>query len=383
MAPKSDKPTRVGLPAARTFAFLGALLFLVAATPVLSRWLRAVELLQGLTQKHRGLAASEAVESDLVEREVTLPLLGRGVRARLYSKSGARGPGLVLAHGVHYAGIDEKRLIPFARELSRAGFTVLTPELRDIADYRITRDSLDVLVESVRYLSERRDWISGERVGLMGFSFAGGLSLVAATDPRLDNRLSFVTSVGGHHDLERVLHFFTRNQIDTPRGVSNLKAHEYGLAVLVYDSLDRFVPTEDRPIMRQALKAWLMEDRPRARAAASQRVTHEAEHLFQLLEGERLHELAPELERVIVERRPELEALSSRGHLARSRVPIHLLHGTGDTVIPPSETEWAAKELGTAPHEALVSPLLEHVEVNQVAGFSEQVKLVGFVAAML
>ncbi len=351
---------------------------------MLSRWTRAVELLSGLGQKPRAPNGSATTEADLVVEDVTLPLAGRQVRARVYRKDPTRpGPGLVLAHGVHYAGIDEKRLIPFARQLSRAGFTVLTPELRDLADYRITKDSLDILVDSALYLGKRRDWATTSRVGLMGFSFAGGLSLVAATDPRLDGRLSFVTSVGGHHDLERVLHFFTQNRIDTPHGTASLQAHEYGLAVLVYDSLDHFVPEEDRPAMQRALKFWLMEDRAQARAAASQRVTPEAEHLFQLLEGQRLHELAPELERIIAARRPELRALSSHGKLAHTKVPIHLLHGTGDTVIPPSETEWAAKELDRAPHDALVSPLLEHVEVNQVAGFSEQVKLVGFVAAML
>jgi dienelactone hydrolase len=374
----------VGLPAARTFAFLSALLFLVASTPVLSRWMRAVELLQGLSEKHRSPSSTATTKPDLAEEEVRLPLAGRSVRARVYRVDPRKpAPGLVLAHGVHYAGIDEKRLIPFARQLARAGFTVLTPELRDLADYRITRDSLAVLVDSARYLGSRRDWASDERVGLMGFSFAGGLSLVAATDPRLEGKLSFVTSVGGHHDLERVLRFFTQNRIETPRGTASLRAHEYGLAVLVYDSLDRFVPEEDRPAMQRAFKLWLMEDRPNARAWASRRVSAEAERLFLLLEGGRLHELGPDLEHVIAARRPELEALSSRGKLARARVPIHLLHGTGDTVIPPSETEWAAKELDRAPHDALVSPLLEHVEVNRVAGFSEQVKLIGFVAAML
>jgi dienelactone hydrolase len=374
----------VGLPAARTFAFLSALLFLVASTPVLSRWMRAVELLQGLGQKHRARSSPATTEHDLSEEDVTLPLSGRSIRARVYRKVPSHpGPGLVLAHGVHYAGIDEKRLIPFAQQLARAGFTVLTPELRDLADYRITRDSLNVLLDSALYLGSRKDWVSDQRVGLMGFSFAGGLSLVAASDPRLDGRLSFVTSVGGHHDLERVLHFFTQNRIDTPRGVTSLRAHEYGLAVLVYDSLGHFVPEEDRAVMQRAIKFWLMEDRARSRAAASQRVTAEAEHLFQLLESQHLHDLAPELERIIAARRPELRALSSHGKLAHVKVPIHLLHGTGDTVIPPSETEWAAKELDRAPHDALVSPLLEHVEVNQAAGFSEQVKLVGFVAAML
>lgn len=373
----------MGLPAARTFAFLSALVLVVATTPLLARWARAVELLMGLGAAHGATASRTVPTRPIFEEELSLPLAGRAVRARSYRPAQAPGPALVLAHGVHHAGIDEKRLVRFARELARTGFTVITPELRYLADYRVTRDSLEVLVEAVRYVGGERRWASSPRVGLMGFSFAGGLALVAATDPRLDGRLSFVTSVGGHHDLERVLNFLIGHRIETPRGPLSLEAHEYGLAVLVYDSLDELAPEADTSALRRAFKLWLMEDRPRARAAAAECQTPEGERLFALLAGQRLAELSPELKRLLSARRTELLALSPRGKLARARVPIYLLHGSGDTVIPPSETEWAARELGQAPHAALVSPLLEHVSLNRATGLAEQLKLIGFVASML
>ncbi|HEY0468768.1 MAG TPA: hypothetical protein VGC79_31455 [Polyangiaceae bacterium] len=45
--------------------------------------------------------------------------------------------------------------------------------------------------------------------------------------------LSFVTSVGGHHDLRHVLRFLIHNEIETPSGIAHSQAHEYGLVVLV------------------------------------------------------------------------------------------------------------------------------------------------------
>jgi dienelactone hydrolase len=356
-------------------------LFALAASAVVSepasrRW-RAAELLLALS-------AGETRGSALIEQELWLPGRRGPIRARVYRLSGsARSPGLVLSHGVHHRGIDERRLVPFARELARTGLVVLTPELDDLTDYRITHRGLEVVTDSARWLSGQRPLVSSERVGLLGFSFAGGLSLIAAADPELEGRLAYVTSVGGHHDLSRVLRFLISDRIETPSGPRPSKAHEYGLIVLLYQNLEAFVPDADLPLMRQSVRAWLQEDRARARMLASLRTRPESEALFSRLETGRLRELAPELERLLSEHRAELSALSPASRLARISVPVYLLHGSADSVIPASETEWASRELGTRNHAALVSPLLEHVEVNGTAGLLERALLVDFMARML
>ena len=59
------------------------------------------------------------------------------------------------------------------------------------------------------------------------------------------------------------------------------------------------------------------------------------------------------------------------------------MHGAGDSVIPASETEWAERELQGTEHVALVSPLLEHVEVSKPAGIADQLALVRFMSHLL
>ena len=105
------------MPRRRRFALLLALVALVAlAAPVASRYLRAGRLLYALSGAN-DRAAAEVVEKDLVIEGREGP-----IRARLYRRADtAEGPGLVVAHGVHWKGIDERRLVPFARELARAG----------------------------------------------------------------------------------------------------------------------------------------------------------------------------------------------------------------------------------------------------------------------
>ena len=284
---------------------------------------------------------------------------------------------------MHYQGIDERRLVPFARGLAESGMTVLTPEPSDIADYRITSAGVGMIRSAVRYLASDTEHVSGERVGLLGFSFAGGLSLVAAEGPETSRRLSFVTSVGGHHDLRRVLRFLIHNQIETPHGLVHRQAHEYGLVVLVYGNLEHFVPVADLPAMRAGFKAWLKEDRASAREFAKARRTPEAEQLWQLLEAGKLQSLAPELDALLESQQGQLAGLSAAGRLGELKIPVYLLHGAHDHVIPPSETDAAGLELGAATHLALVSPLIEHVEVSKTAGLGDELALLSFMARLL
>lgn len=342
-----------------------------------ARHVRAAQFLETLSAKP---AASSAIKTE----DVTILGANGPIRARLYFRDGAKpGAGIVVAHGVHYQGIDEGRLVPFARALAEAGNTVLTPELADVADYRITASGVNVIRDAVRYLAARHDHVAGERVGLLGFSFAGGLSLVAAQDDATAQHLSFVTSVGGHHDLRRVLRFLVHNEIETPHGVLQQQAHEYGLVVLLYGNLERFIPEPDLPALREAFKAWLHEDRKTAREAAEARITPEAEYIWELLETGQLQLLSPELDQLLETQRADLAALSSAGHLRNIPVPVYLLHGSHDSVIPPSETDAANLELAGSDHLALVTPLLEHVEVSKTAGLAEKWALLTFMAKLL
>jgi len=321
------------------------------------RYWRAGKMLTALSTSHAGGKNAEAAQDPLVEETLTITGAGGPFRARIFHlRAQARGRGLIVAHGIHHEGMNEHRMVPFARELARAGLVVLTPEITDLADYRITSQGVSVIRDAAVYLGGRHDLVNDEPVGLLGFSFAGGLALVAAEQPPLAGHLAYVVSVGGHHDLERVLRFLIRNEVETPAGLVHKQAHDYGLMVLLYGYVDRFEPEPDR-----------------------------GRQLWQLAETQKLQTLAPEMEAIVVEQRGELAALSPRGRLAAIRAPVYLVHGTGYSVIPASETEWAGAELdaGKADHIALVTPLMEHVEVSHSAGIGDKVALLRFIAQLL
>ena len=359
----------------RTWILVVVALGVAVLVPSGARVWRAVCLL-------RALAARGDAPAEVRTEEVTIAAGGRAVRARIYFRAeGSSRRGLVVAHGVHYQGIDG-RLVPFARELARSGLVVLTPALDDLADYRIDPRSVTELADSVLYLGGRPDRVDG-KIGLLGFSFGGGLALRAAEEPALRGRLSHVVSIGGYHDLGRVLRFFLTGIADTPDGPVTARPHEYGPLVLLYRHLDALVPPRDRARAREAVRAWLREESDHARSLVRQLSTSRARRLFALIADHAVDRLRPRLERLLAADRPALDALSPRDRLSRIEVPVFLLHGRSDTVIPPSESRWAGAELGPREHEALISPVLGHAEVAGQASLADQIELVLFTSRML
>ena len=357
--------------------FLVAGLVVVLLAPAAARCWRARGLLRSLA------AAPAEPTAEVRTEEVSIPGRHKAIRGRLYWRADGTGrEGLVVAHGVHHQGIDEKRLVPFARALALSGLVVLTPALDDLADYRIDTRSVGELADSVVYLSRRTDLVEG-RVGLLGFSFGGGLALLAAGEPLLHERVSHVVSIGGYHDLGRVLRFFLTGVAETPEGPVPGHPHEYGPLVLLYRHLDRLVPAVDHQPLREVVRAWLREEFPRARMLARGLSSAEARSLFALIDGHALDRLRPRLEALLDADAGALETLSPRNKLARIEAPVYLLHGAGDTVIPASEVRWAGAELGQREHLALISPLLEHVEVSHQAALGDELDLLLFMSRAL
>lgn len=355
------------------------------AAPV-ERHVRAASLLLGLSGAEpswAGLVTSEvAIESLELPAEVTSNK-APSIRARLYRPSSgvSRPRGLVLAHGVHWLGIDEPRLVALARGFARAGITVLTPELGPLADYRVDDEgNLDALRVSVRWLARDPNVRAGG-VGLLGVSFAGGLALRVATEPALAADLAYVASIGGHHDMARVAKYFVTDKIDTPDGVVDWKAHDYGLAVLVYNTPERFVSEADAPHLRAAVRAFLRETYAAAESAALA-LSPEGRAVFHRIAHRDRFALAAIVLRELPSMAPTMNAASPAGRMGNIRVPVFLLHGAHDDVVPPSESRFSAREAPGDVH-LLVTSKIGHAEMGKDESKLDEIRLVRFMAGLL
>jgi pimeloyl-ACP methyl ester carboxylesterase len=347
------------------------------------RYLRAMSVLLRLQNPNAQGFATSFARHAVTEQEGLVETPHGALKFRLYLPLGVSHPGgIVLLHGIHRAGIEEPRLINFARSMAGAGIEVMTPELEDLADYRVTPRTTDVIGDAAVVLGNK---MGLPKVGVLGLSFAGGLALLAADKPEYAEKIGFVTAVGAHDDMTRVARFFAANMIERPDGSEvALKAHEYGVLVLAYSHMEDFFSPRDVPAAREALHKWLWEQPSDAMQVARTLSPAGQQELDRILHHREL--LQATLIQEIQRHGDEMQAVSPHGQISTLRVPVYLLHGTTDTIIPASETLWLSKDVPPQQLKAvLISPAMNmiHVDGQHPVTTSERWALVDFMAQVL
>jgi dienelactone hydrolase len=349
----------------------------------------------GLEKQHPALAA---MQTDVVaERRDTVPSRFGPLRAKLYTPKTHTEAALLLTPGVNALGIDEPRLVTFARHLAASGFIVLTPELPDLSRYQVTARSTDMIEDAAIWFSNRADLTRGHRIGITGISFAGGLSMVAAGRPALRGRLSFVFSFGGHANFQRVVRYLCSGTEPVDPALTSAPPipppHDYGVAIVALDLADQIVPAEQAGPLKTGILTFLhashlalfdqkQADIAFARAREMEASIAEPGRTFLHLVNERdVKILGPRLLPYIANMGDDAALSPDRSPVPDA--PVFLLHGIEDNVVPAQETLRLARhaEPSTTVH-VLLTPLISHAEVDRPATTSEVIALIRFWAGM-
>jgi dienelactone hydrolase len=369
-----------------SYALFGAgmVVLCVVAWPFAKAHVQAVAVLNEVSgQPAPWFARGETVP--VTTQELSFPIEAatgtQMVRARLFLPVGKpNAPGMVVLHGVHHLGIDEPRLMGFARAMAGCGIRVLTPELPGIKDYHVSADSVRTIGGSAKWFAGQ----TGAPVGVMGLSFSGGLALVAAADPKYHADFKFVFAVGSQDSMARVANYYLTGRDARPDGsIEVLAAHEYGPQVLEYGHLEDFVPAEDLEPVRAVLRAHLYEDK-KAEAEASLALNEKQKRETLELMDATLPSTRAKIAAMLTKHTDEVPALSPLGRLQTLGTPVYLLHGEADNIIPSAETLWMAQELRQEDLQAmLVSPVLSHVDLGATPGAMDEWRLVHFFAQVM
>ena len=354
----------------------------LSAWPFTRAHLEAIAILQQVSGQPVPRLIADIVAEPVTTRDLTLDTESGPIRARTYLPTGKPdAPALIVLHGVHHLGIDEPRLMSFARAMASCGIRVLTPELPDIKDYHVDSTSIRTIGESTQWFARK----TGGPVGVMGLSFSGGLALLAAADPLYHKDFKFVFAVGSQDSMGRVAQYYRTGEDARPNGTTELlPAHEYGPLVLEYEYVEDFVPQRDIPAVRAVLRAHLYEDKDAETAAEARLSPSQAIAAKQLMDT-----TSPKTRALIADaitkHAVELNGLSPRSHLATLTTPVYLLHGQADNIIPSAETLWMASELPSVSLQAaLVSPVISHLDFEGAKpGLLDQWRLIHFFALVM
>jgi hypothetical protein len=299
------------------------------------------------------------------DERLTVPWRGGELPARRYRPFLPSERPILLVPGVHAAGVDEPRLDGFARNLAALGHPVVAVGLPDLARYRITPQSTDMIEDAARWLSAQPARNSApEAIGIVGIS---------------------------HGDLPRTLRYLcTGIQPDGARR----PPHDYGVVIILLGAAERLVPAEQVEPLRAAILTFLeashvdMVDKPRAAGIFERARTMTADlgeparTLMTYVNTRDVDHLGPVL-------LPHVSAMGDPALSPAKSVPpagtVYLLHGADDNVIPAVESVLLAEDLkrrGGRVYQ-LATPLITHAEVDRTPTAMEVWNLVRFWAGPL
>jgi dienelactone hydrolase len=333
-----------------------------------------------------------------------IPTRHGDVDGRLYRPAeGSVRRSVTLVPGVHMDGIRETRLVALAQDLAEAGYEVLTVASPDLQRFMITPRNTDIIEDAAKWLAAREP---DRQIGMLGISFSGGLSIVAAGRPELRDKVAFVMSFGGHGDLPRVMRYLCSGNVPPmpPLGEATADVagaehvaihppHDYGVAVGLLGLAEYgIVPADQVEPLRKGILTFLLAssltlvDRAQAeaefeRARAYALTLPEPSRTYMTYVNDRaVDKLGPVL-LPYVEQLSEASAAPalSPERAAAPAAPVFLLHGAEDNVIPSVETVLLANYLrGKTEVHAVLSGLITHAEVDKSAAAIEVWRLVGF-----
>ena len=137
---------------------------------------------------------------DVKHQEISfISRLGR-VEADLYLPGGnSTHPGIVFFMGLVPPERDEDRIVRLGEGLARSGMVVMIPWLETQETNQLSTRDIESLVESFQYL-EAHPRVERDSIGMGGICTGASMSIIAAQDVRINDRVKFVNSFAGYYD---------------------------------------------------------------------------------------------------------------------------------------------------------------------------------------
>lgn len=346
--------------------------------------------------------------SDLAETEVSFPVRGAeapGLGTLVSAPGTSRRTGWVVLHGLTRPGRAHPALLRFVRALASVGGRVLVPEIPAWTELRFEPEGARAIVEgAVRWLAASGASRPGGVI-LVGFSFGGPQGLLAASDPDLAARLRGVVSWGGYESLDRAVAFQFTGRHSLDGSTETIRPDPYGRWVVGANCLVHTPGYRDRRAVADALLRLASEAGERRlppldpgldplKRTLRASMAAEDRELFDLFappwdrdpDPERGQALGQAMVDAAREVMPLLDPIPA---IERILVPVRLLHGRSDRLIPYTETLHLGRTLEprTMDLRTTVTGLFAHSQGSEkiplLAGLREGVGFLRMLSSVL
>lgn len=352
----------------------------------------------------RADVVTREVELDRGDRRVPATLVqpARGAAGAGRGRRGKAAPGWILLHGATVPGREHAQLVRFARSVAHTGATVLVPE---VPEWKALRLAPARTVPTVRAAVPTLQRLSGGPVGLIGFSFGAPHAVLAGAEPDLARELRAIVGFGGYCELPSTLHYLFLGEHEWRGQRHRLRPDPYGRWIVAGNYLPCVAGYPDADAVAGALLALAADaglvglpsgdpaydERKRELAAG---LGPQARELFELIAPPR-DEIPPDraaVEQLLERLAPAIQRadplMDPAARLRDVRVPVRLVHGHGDVLIPYTETLRMAERLdGVTDVRVTITRLFAHSQDEPIpAGLrlvAEQARFVRAVGRVL
>ena len=310
------------------------------------------------------LKAVEFIAQSQVERffssTVEVLSLKPGWTADVYRPRGKSLGAVLVVHGMTMRGHRDPRMINVCRAFAGSGYTAIAPLYHDIATLRITVESIYSIAESIQILTKMPDICPAGKIGLFSASFSAGMSLIAASLPETANLVSSVCTVGTLGAIDSTVKFLLAHNNDID---------DYGTMIVLGNFIHLSIGRDEQLEKAFEVAAYdngLRREKPLLGEFLDS-IGEKSRNLFLLLQKNSAERMKHwEVVRVAPGFAKFLTELAVDRRISGMKAAVSLIHGIGDDVIPPSESELVFAKLKEAgvPVKLTLTPLISHGDAS-------------------
>ena len=308
-------------------------------------------------------------------------------QADLYRTADEIRARIVLVPGLVPMGKDDPRVTALAYSLARMRFAVLAPDMPGFHELRASPQNVQDIVEAVLELGNLDLGTRSPRVkvGIAGISYAAGPAILAAMEPGIAERVSFILSIGGYYDVEEAITYLITGKYRRSPGSpwQDGMPNPWGKWTFLRSNAHLIEDLRDR-IALEAMGERKHSDFDASIEDLAQDLGPEGRAVYDLIINTDPDSVAQLIARLPEHIRRNFDGLNiANKDLSNLKAQLILIHGQDDPMIPSTESMKMAEHLGASQARLYVVSHLAHVEFRGEPTLFDQFTLLRAVQRLL